>query len=81
MGISTSHTADKLKSIFVPATRVLGLTDNTDGLTSRHGIAEDTSDIVREAKAYSDYIKNSEFETMKVFELKNISGTRLNQMT
>ena len=34
-----------------------------------------------EAKAYSDYIKNSEFEIMKVFEFENVSGTRLNQMT
>ena len=36
---------------------------------------------VSEEKAYSDYIKNSEFETMKVFEFENNSGTRLNQMT
>ena len=34
-----------------------------------------------EAKAHSDYIKNSEFEIMKVFEFENDSGTRLNQMT
>ena len=34
-----------------------------------------------EAKAYSDYIKNSEFETIKVFEIRNDSGTRLNEMT
>ena len=57
------------------------MTNNTDGLTSRHRIAEVTADRVSEAKAYSDYIKNSEFETMKVFEFKNNSGTRLNQMT
>ena len=40
-----------------------------------------TADRVSEAKAYIDYIKNSEFKTMKVFEFKNNSGTRLNQMT
>ena len=57
------------------------MTDNSDGLMSRHGIAKVTADIVSEAKAYSDYIKNSEFETMKFFEFENISGTRLNQMT
>ena len=48
---------------------------------SSHGIAKFTADRVSEAKVYSDYIKNSEFETMKVFEFENISGTRLNQMT
>ena len=34
--------------------------------------------IVSEAKAYSDYIKNSEFETMNAFEQENSSGTRIN---
>ena len=80
-GISPAHKADKLNSIFVPATRVGGLTDNSDGLTSSHGIVKVTADRASEAKVYSDYIKNSEFEIMKVFEFENVSGTRLNQMT
>ena len=79
MGLSPSHTADKLKYIFAPATRAGGLTDNSDRLTSRHCIAEVTVGRVSEAKAYSDYIKNSEFETINVFERENNSGTRLNQ--
>ena len=54
--------------------------DNSDGLTCSHGISEVAANRVSEAKAYSDYIKNSEFETIKVFEIRN-SGTRLNQMT
>ena len=53
--------------------------DNTDGHTPSHGIAKVTADRASEAKAYSDYIKNSEFETMKVFEFENNSGTQLNQ--
>ena len=57
------------------------MTDNYDGLTSSRGIPKVAADRVREAKAYSDYIKKSEFETMKVFEIGNDSGTRLNQMT
>ena len=57
------------------------MTDNTDGLTSSHGISKVAADRVSEVKAYSDYIQNSEFETMKVFEIQNDSGTRLNQMT
>ena len=57
------------------------LTDNSAGLTSSQGIANVTADRVSEAKAYSDYIKNSEFETTKVFEFENNYGTRLNQMT
>ena len=81
MGLSTAHTADKLKSVIGLAIIVRGLTDNSDGLTSRHGIAKVTADRVSEAKAYSDYIKNSEFEMMKVFEFENDSGTQLNQMT
>ena len=57
------------------------MTDNSDGLTSRHGIVKVTANRVSEAKAYSDYVKNSEFEIMKVFEFENVSGTQLNQMT
>ena len=64
-----------------PATKAGGLTDNSDTLTSRHRIAKVTADRVSEVKAYSDYIKNSEFEYVKVFEFRNNSGTRLNQMT
>ena len=81
LGLSTDHTADKLNSVIGPATRVRGLKDNTDGLTSSHGISKVAADRVGEAKAYCDYIKNSEFETMKVFEIRNDSGTRINQMT
>ena len=44
LGLSPAHTADKLKSIFTPATRYGWLTDNYDGLTSRHRIAEFTED-------------------------------------
>ena len=79
LGLLPAHTADKLKSIFDPSTRAGGLTDNSNGLTSSHGIAKVTADSASEAKAYSDYIKNSEFETMNVFERENIFGTRLNQ--
>ena len=57
------------------------MTDITDGLTSNHGISKVAADRVSEAKAYSDYIKKSEFETMIVFEIRNDSRTRLNQMT
>ena len=31
---------------------------------------------MREAKAFSDHIKNNEFETMKVFEQQDISLTQ-----
>ena len=79
--LSTAQTADKLTSIIVPTTRSGGLTDNSDGLMSSHGISKVAADRVSEAKAYSDYIKNSDFETMKVFEFENNSVTRLNQMT
>ena len=81
MGLLTAHTADKLKSVIGPATKVRGWTDISDGLTSSHGISKVAADRVSDAKAYSDYIKKSEFETMKVFEIRNDSGTRLNQMT
>ena len=50
-------------------------------LTSSHGISKVASDGLSEAKVYSDYIKNSEFEIIKVFEFENNSGTRLNQIT
>ena len=68
LGLSPAHTADKLKSIFAPATRTGWLTDKSDGLASRHRIEEITTDRLSEAKAYRDYIQNSEFETMNIFE-------------
>ena len=46
---------------------------------SSHGILKVTTNRASEAKAYSYYIKNSEFETMNVFDFENNSGTRLNQ--
>ena len=67
-GLSTAHTANTIKSGIGPATRVRVLTDNTDGLTSSHGISKVAADRASETKAYSDYIKNSEFESIKVFE-------------
>ena len=70
MGLLTAHTADKLKSVIGPATRSEGLTNNTDGITSRHRIAEVTADRVSEEKEYSDYIKKSEFETMEFLKFK-----------
>ena len=73
--IEPAHTADKLNSIFAPATRAVGLTDKSNGITSKHCITEVTADRVIEAKVYSDYIKNSEFKTMNVFEQENNSGT------
>ena len=81
MGLSTAHTSDNLKSVICTATRAGGLTVNSNRLTSSHGISKVAADRVCEAKAYRDYIKNSEFEIMKVFEFKNVSGNRLNQMT
>ena len=59
LGLSPTHTADKLNSIFAPATRAGGLADNSDWLASKHCLAEVIADRVSEAKAYSDYIKNS----------------------
>ena len=67
LGLSPAHTSDKLKSIIGTAARVRGLTDNFDGLAARHGIAKVTADRVSEAKAYSDYIRNSKFENLKMF--------------
>ena len=79
LGLSPAHTADKLKSIITPATRAVGLTDNPNGLTYRHCIKGVTAKRLSEAKSYSDYFKNSEFETINVFERENISGTQLNE--
>ena len=56
LGLSPAHIADKLKSIFAPATRSGGLTDNSNWITVRHFIAEVTADRVSKEKVYSDYI-------------------------
>ena len=53
--------------------------DQSEWIAYRHRIAESTVEIVREAKVYSECIKNSEFETMNVFERENISGIRLKE--
>ena len=75
LGLLPAHTVDKLKSVIGPATRARGMTDNSNGLTYSHGIKKVTADRVSVAKAYSDYIKNSEFETMKVLGFENNSDT------
>ena len=75
LGLSPDHTTDKLKSIIGPATRVEGLTDSIHWIAYRHNIEDVTVEIVRHTKAYSDYIKNSEFETTKVFEQEDTSVT------
>ena len=54
LGLSPAHRADKLKSIFTPTTRDGGLTDNSNGLMSRHRIVEVTADRVSKKKAYID---------------------------
>ena len=78
LGLSPANTADKLNSVLSSATRAEGLTENSEWIASRHGCKEFTLGIVSKAKAYSDYIKNSEFETMNVFERENSSETRIN---
>ena len=75
LGLSTAITTDKLKSIIFPATRDEGLTDISNWLASIHGYEKVTMGRVSKAKEFSEYIKNNEFETMKVFERKNISLT------
>ena len=76
LGLSPANTTGKLKSNIVPTTRVEGLTDGSGWPTSRHGYKEVMVGRMSEAKKFSDYIKNNEFETMKVFEQENISVTR-----
>ena len=55
--LSPANTTDKLKSVIGPTTRVERLTNICDWLESRHGCEEVTVGRVREAKAFSDYIK------------------------
>ena len=74
LGLLPSKTVDKLYSVFVPATRAEGLIDSSNWRVSRHVIEEVSVLIVSEAKLYSDYIKNYEFEIMNVFERENNSG-------
>ena len=77
--LSTVSTADKLNSVFAPVTRAEGLTDHSEWIVSMHRIAEFTAYRASEEKAYSDYIKNSEFETINVFERENNSVFRLTE--
>ena len=67
LGLSPAHTPDKIKSVVGPATKVKWLANISDWLASRHGIEEVTVVRAKEIKAYSDYIKNSEFETINFF--------------
>ena len=47
--------------------------DHSEWPMYRHRIVEVMADRVSKAKSYSDYIKNSEFETMNVVGQENIS--------
>ena len=78
LGLSPAHTSDKLNSAFAPSTRDGGLKDNYDWLAYRYGIAEVTEGRVSEVQTYSDYIKNSEFETMNIFERENNPDSQIN---
>ena len=53
--------------------------DISNWLASRHSCEEVTVGRVSEAKVFSDYIKNSDLETTKVFERENNSVTRLTE--
>ena len=75
LGLSPSHTTDKLKSVIIPATRSVGLTYNSEWIVSRHRIAEVTERRLSEVQECRDYIKNSEFETRNFFERGNIQMT------
>ena len=77
--LSAVNIADKLNSVFAPVTRAEGLADRPEWLTSRHIIAEVTEGRVSKVQAYSDYIKNSEFETRNIFEQENIQMTQPDQ--
>ena len=75
LGLLPAHTTDKLKSVIGPATISGGLTDHSDWLVSRHCILYVTEGRVSEVQTYSEYIKNSEFETRNVFEQDKIQMT------
>ena len=68
LGMSPSNTTDKLNSVIAPTTRVEGFTHGSNWIASRYDCEEVTVGRVSEAKVFSKYIKNNEFETMKVFE-------------
>ena len=68
LGLLPANKTDKLKSVIGPTTRVEGLTNSSNWIASSHGCEEVTVGAVIEAKAFSNYNKNNEFKTMKVFE-------------
>ena len=76
LGLSPANTTDKLKSVIGPTTIIEGLKGGSDWIDFRHDCEEVTVGRVSKAKAFRDYIKNNEFETMKCFEWENISVTR-----
>ena len=74
LGLLPADTMDKSKSVIVPSTRVEGLTDSSNLLASRHGIEKVMEVRVSKAKTYSDYIKNSDFETREFLEWEIFLG-------
>ena len=72
--LSTINTGEKLNAVFAPATRAGELTYHSDWVVLRYNIAEFTADRVSKAKAYINYIKNYEFETMSLLSGKIILG-------
>ena len=76
LGLWPANTMNRLKAVISPNIRVEGMTDIFDWLMCMHGWKEVMVGRVRDAKVFSDYIKNNEFETIKVFEWENISVTQ-----
>ena len=70
LGMSPANTTDKIKSVIGPTNRVEDMTDSSEWITCGHGCKEVTVGRVSETKAFSDYIKNNEFETMTVLRGK-----------
>ena len=74
--IASVNATDRLGLVSATTTILGRPTLSSDWLQHGHDIEEVTAEKVSEAKAYSDYILENEFETMRVFERENISVTR-----
>ena len=75
-GLAYVNTTDKLGSISVPATRDRRPTSSCNWIRHVHNIKGATVDRVSETRSNIDYIKKSDFETMREiqdFERENIS--------
>ena len=65
LGLSSVHTSDELRSVFIPTTIIGRPMDGSNRILSGHRIVEVTADIVSRTRSEQNYSAKTDFETRR----------------